>query len=86
LFASAENAERARVALRQAGFDVEPPELVVDDDGQPRKPETWSLEFRRNDSVEQRHADEFCAEILDLILPEGGSYDGWGAPLVTDAS
>jgi regulator of RNase E activity RraB len=86
LFSTAESAERAKAGLSLAGFDVQAPELVIDEDGQPRKPEAWSLEFRRSDTVDQQRADEFCAEILDLILPEGGSYDGWGAPLVTAAS
>jgi hypothetical protein len=45
------------------------------DDDAPR----WSLEFHRDDALADGRPDEFVAEILDIILPLGGSYDGWGA-------
>jgi regulator of RNase E activity RraB len=86
LFASQERAEQAARQLRRSSFDVDRPELVLDEEGRPQEPESWSLAFRRTDSVAQRRVDEICAEILDVIVPLDGIYDGWGAPLVTDAS
>jgi regulator of RNase E activity RraB len=86
LFSSRQQAEQAAVQLRQSGFDVDAPELSLDDDGGAREPETWSLSFCRVDSVLQRRIDEICAEILDVVGPLDGIYDGWGAPLVRDAS
>ncbi|MEZ4403101.1 MAG: DUF695 domain-containing protein [Kofleriaceae bacterium] len=41
--------------------------------------ELWSLEFHRDDALVDGRPDEFVTEILDLILPLGGTYDGWGA-------
>ncbi len=85
-FASAERAQEAANELVRLEFEVQAAELVLDDDGKPRQPEAWMLSFRRKDSIEQRRIDEICAEVLDVILPLDGIYDGWGAPLVTDAS
>ena len=75
-FESQDQAEEASVALRTAGFevdDLDPP----DEDGEP-----WGLQFHRVDAVGGGRADEFCAEILDIVLPLEGDYDGWGAPMV----
>jgi hypothetical protein len=78
-FGSREQAEQAAVALRAAGFetdDVDPPDPSTGDD------EPWGLQFHRTDAVGGHRPDEFCQEILDIILPLDGDYDGWGAPHV----
>jgi hypothetical protein len=46
--------------------------------------DAWALTFHRNDALAGGRPDQFCAEILDIVLPEGGDYDGWGAPDVRD--
>jgi hypothetical protein len=41
--------------------------------------ERWALQFHRDDALADGRPDDFVAEILDIILPLGGRYDGWGA-------
>jgi hypothetical protein len=50
-----------------------------DDDEDGDDEERWSLQFHRDDALADGRPDEFVSEILDVILPLGGSYDGWGA-------
>jgi regulator of RNase E activity RraB len=75
VFASRDSAEQAASALREVGFatdDVEGP----DEEG------VWRLPFHRADHLAEGRPDEFCEQILDLILEHDGHYDGWGAPMV----
>ncbi len=88
-FASKPEAERAGAALRAVGF-------TTDDVGEPVAPEAaadeadagprWALQFHRVDHLAEDRADEFVEEILDVILPLGGDYDGWGAEHADSAS
>ncbi len=81
-FPGRELAEQAAAALRAAGFetdDVDPPDAG---DGEA---EPWGLQFHRVDAVAGDRPDEFSHEILDIILPLQGDYDGWGAPHVGPA-
>jgi hypothetical protein len=71
-------AERARMALEAKGFATEPVVAPLEDG------DAWALTFHRNDALAGGRPDQFCAEILDIVLPEGGDYDGWGAPDVRD--
>ncbi len=41
--------------------------------------ERWGLQFHRDDALADGRPDEFVGEILDIILPLDGAYDGWGA-------
>lgn len=41
--------------------------------------EQFRLELHRSDALAGDRPDEFVGEILDVILPLGGDYDGWGA-------
>lgn len=50
----------------------------ADDDGV-EDGDRWALQFHRTDALADGRPDEFTDEILDVILPLGGSYDGWGA-------
>ena len=74
-FKDREQAGEAAKVLAGAGFRVDP---VFRDDGRASEL-AWRLEFHRDDSLEGQRSDEIACQILDLILPLGGSYDGWGA-------
>ncbi len=42
----------------------------------------FAVTFHRLETLEDDKPNHFSAEILDIILPLGGEYDGWGAPAV----
>jgi hypothetical protein len=77
-FPSQDQADRAATALTAAGF-LPDPVVAPREDG-----DGWALQFHRDDALANGRPDQFCAEILDIVLPEGGDYDGWGAPHVRD--
>jgi hypothetical protein len=70
-FKSAPAAQQAADGLTQAGFKVAP----IDDTmaGQ------WSIRFTRTDALADDRIDDVVKEVLDLIIPLEGAYDGWGA-------
>jgi hypothetical protein len=72
VFPSRERARTAAEALAGHGFDVDE---VRRDGGD------WRLEFHRRDACDGARPDEFCFEILKVVLPLGGDYDGWGSLL-----
>jgi len=37
------------------------------------------VEFHRVETCHARDVRRFVDEIIDIVLPLGGSYDGWGA-------
>ncbi len=74
LFDGLEQAARASAALRRAGFRVD--EMAADGEGR------VAVQFHREDMIAGGRADEVSYEILDIVLEEGGEYEGWGAPLV----
>ncbi len=76
LFPTAEAAQTAAEALSAAGYRVDPP--VAEDD-------SVRLEFHRDESLADGAADTFVEQVLDLVLPLGGDYDGWGASVMTQA-
>jgi len=67
-------ANEAAKRLQAAGFATD--EVDTRSDG------SVGLQFHREDSVGDGQADAFVAEVLDIILPLEGSYDGWGCPVV----
>lgn len=75
-FASEAAAQAAAAALTAAGFRCDEVEGDRDDDDDR---ECWSLEFHRSDALDGDHPDRFTREILDVLVPLGGSYDGWTA-------
>ena len=75
-FASEAAAAAAAAALAAAGFRCDEVEGDRDDDDDR---ECWSLEFHRADALDGDHPDRFTRVILDVLLPLGGSYDGWTA-------
>lgn len=74
IFESAAAADEAAKRLQAAGFTTDPSSAI--DDG------SVGLQFHRDDSLADGQADAFVAEVLDVVLPLEGSYDGWGCPVV----
>ena len=74
-FPTRESAAAATERLRGAGFRTDEPQLLED------SVRPWALDFHRIESLADERPDEFCMEILDIILPFGGTYDGWGVEL-----
>ena len=74
IFPSEKQARDAGVQLAEHGFRLD--ELEPPDD------ERWRLGFHRDDACDEGRPDEFVFEILDVILPFDGDYDGWGSMLV----
>ncbi len=74
-FPDEESATRAAEAFEEAGFEVDPP------DG-PGEDGRFSLEFHRTEQLAGGHPDDFCAEVLEIVLPLDGEYDGWGTIVV----
>ncbi len=68
-------AQRAGDLLRRSGFRVDPPELSEDG---------HRLEFHRDECLADGRPDEFVVEVLDVVLPLEGDYDGWGAMVVVN--
>lgn len=75
LFPSEEHAKKAAQALEKAGFTTLP--ATAPEEGK----RGWSLEFKRVDACDNGKPDIFVADILDLIVPLEGEYDGWGSPV-----
>lgn len=73
-FASRAQAKEAVTRLTAAGFAT--------DDVTPSEDGRFGLQFHRDDALAEGQADAFVAEVLDIILPLDGDYDGWGCPVV----
>jgi regulator of RNase E activity RraB len=76
VFASADQARGAAEKLASSGFRIDDPR--ENDNG------SWSLEFHRDDPCDGDNPDRFVFEILDLVEPFEGEYDGWGSMVVRD--
>ena len=70
-FPTLEAAVRAIEELEALGYRVDAPHPP--EDGGHR------LEFHRDEVLADGRPDEFVTEILDVILPLEGDYEGWGA-------
>lgn len=73
-FETEAQAKEAAIRLTAAGFATD--EIDAREDGQ------FGLQFHRDDAIADGQADAFVAEVLDIILPLEGAYDGWGCPVV----
>lgn len=71
-FPTRERAAAAAAKLQSAGFRTDAAKLVEDD------VRPWALDFHRVDSLAYGRPDAFCSEILNIVLPHDGTYDGWG--------
>ena len=76
-FPSNASARKAEKKLVAAHFTIDG---LADADEEGR----FELAFHRKETLEEGKPDRFSAEILDIILPLDGEYDGWGAPTVSD--
>ena len=74
-FPSTATAQKAAKQLAAAHFKVDGIGKA-DEDGR------FELAFHRAETLEEGKPDRFSSEILDIILPLDGEYDGWGAPAV----
>jgi hypothetical protein len=74
LFPDSAAATRAAAVLRRARFRI-------GDQSGPDEDGAYALQFRRKGSCAGDAPDLFTAEILQLIEPMGGTYDGWGGEL-----
>lgn len=74
-FPDEDAATRGAEALTEAGFEVDAP------DG-PGEDGRFALEFHRTEQLADGRPDEFTAEVLELVLPLDGEYDGWATIVV----
>lgn len=77
---SQEACTRAAQALAALGYGVGDPSAP----GEDAHPKHWTLPFHKPSALDQAQADEATWEILQVLEPLRGSYDGWGAPVVRD--
>jgi regulator of RNase E activity RraB len=77
-FPSEDAAARAHSGLTALGFACDE---VAGSSEPDDTASVWSLEFHRDDVLDGDRADAFVGQILDVILPLDGTYDGWGAEL-----
>jgi hypothetical protein len=68
-----EQALEASKELAKHGFRVDPPSKR-DDGG-------YDLALHRENACDGEKPDAFVFEILDIILPLDGDYDGWGSAI-----
>jgi hypothetical protein len=76
-FPSNAAAKKAEKKLLAAHFTIDG---LADADEEGR----FELAFHRSETLEEGKPDRFSAEILDIVLPLDGEYDGWGAPVARD--
>ena len=76
IFATKASAEAAAAQLATAGFTTDAP--AENDDGR------FHVEFHRSDIPGDGGADRFVGEVLDIVLPLEGRYDGWGCTIVSE--
>ena len=71
---------RAAQALEALGYGVGDPRAP----GEDAHPKHWTLPFHKPSALHEAQADEATWEILEVLEPLCGSYDGWGAAVVRD--
>ena len=74
-FPTKAGADKAAKKLKAQHFTID----GVDPDEEEGR---FALTFHRSETLEDDKPNHFSAEILDIILPLDGEYDGWGAPAV----
>ena len=77
-FPTKASAQKAAKKLEAGGFATD----VLDDKYEEGR---FALGFHRSDTLEEAKPDFLTAEILDIVLPLDGEYDGWSAPAVVEA-
>jgi hypothetical protein len=74
MFPSMAAAQKGARRLQEANFEID----VIEADE--REEGCFALYFHRSDSLDGDRANWFSEEILDVVLPLGGEYDGWELP------
>jgi hypothetical protein len=67
---------------REAAENLEKASFAVESVGPAEEEGRFAVAFRRREVLDGLEADRFTAQILDLILPLEGEYDGWSAQAV----
>ncbi len=75
---SREACSQAAEALGGLGYAVKEPSAP----GSEAHPEHWTLPFSKSSALDADQADRSTWEILEVVSPLHGSYDGWGATVV----
>jgi hypothetical protein len=75
LFPSERAAREAAVALQDRGFVTQTPTVMSD--------QRWALDFTHSGACMPPLPDRWTGEILDVVVPLGGHYDGWGCVVMT---
>jgi regulator of RNase E activity RraB len=75
LFPDEARARQAATAFAKLGYRVDPVRKRKERGGT----QAWAVEFHRDDRLDGNRPHEITGEILDIIVPLGGDYDGWGA-------
>jgi len=74
-FPDAARAKQAAAAFAKLGYRVDP----LREEEEQGDTKRWAVEFHRDDRLDEDRPNEITGEILDIILPLDGEYDGWGA-------
>ena len=78
LFPTRAALDAAAARLASLGYRIDPVE-APEEDGR------WALGFHRDERLDEDRPDGFVTEILDIVLPLEGDYDGWGAQIEAGA-
>ncbi len=78
LFSTEAVAVEAGAKLAARGFRVEAPRRRTEPGLE------FSLAFHRRDALDGDKADAFSREVLELVEPLGGEYEGWGCALIVN--
>jgi regulator of RNase E activity RraB len=76
-FPTREKLEAAAEKLRKCGYSFELPNIEND------PIEDWMFAFSKIQSLDQEVIDTACWEILDVVTPLDGQYDGWETEFIT---
>lgn len=66
----------------EAAETLEKASFAVESVGPAEEEGRFAVAFRRREVLDGLEADRFTAQVLDLILPLEGEYDGWSAQAV----
>jgi regulator of RNase E activity RraB len=78
LFPTRAALDAAAARLVSLGYRIDPVEGPAEDG-------RWALDFHRDERLDVGRPDGFVTEILDVLLPLDGDYDGWGAQIESAA-
>jgi hypothetical protein len=74
----------SNAAAQKAAKKLSAAHFTIDGIGDADEDGRFEVAFHRSETLEEGKPDKFAAEILDVVLPLDGEYDGWGAPAVSE--